>query len=117
VRRDTREKAPVSLDGLAASLSLLLSSIQSALLERATRFREEHTTFVETYDEFREAMEGRPGYVVAPWVHDAALEAQVKAETQATLRNVPFAAPKPEGKTCMLSGRPATVNAYFAKAY
>jgi hypothetical protein len=30
---------------------------------------------------------------------------------------VPFVSPKPEGKTCMLSGRPADVYAYFAKAY
>ena len=84
---------------------------------RARAFREAHTTQVETYAEFREAMDGRPGFVIAPWAHDAALEAQVKAETQATLRNVPFAAPTPEGKVCMLSGKPAQVYAYFAKAY
>jgi prolyl-tRNA synthetase len=117
VRRDTREKSPISLDGLAATLTTLLDTIQAALLERARAFRESHTTQVDTYAEFKEAMDGRPGFVVAPWVHDAVLEAQVKAETQATLRNVPFVAPKPEGKTCMLSGRPAEVYAYFAKAY
>jgi prolyl-tRNA synthetase len=117
VRRDTREKAPVSLDGLAATLTTLLDTIQAGLLARAVAFRESHTTHVDTYAEFREAMDGRPGYVVAPWAWDAALEAQVKAETQATLRNVPFASPKPEGKVCMLSGKPADVYAYFAKAY
>ena len=47
---------------------------------------------------------------------DAALEAQVKAETQATLRNVPFSEGKPEGKRSMLGGQPADVYAYFAKA-
>jgi prolyl-tRNA synthetase len=117
VRRDTREKTPVPLDGLAASLSVLLDAVQSALFARAVRFRDEHTTEVETYEEFKAAMDGRPGFVIAPWVHDAALEAQVKAETQATLRNVPFKAPKPEGKKCMLSGKPAEAYAYFAKAY
>ena len=74
--------------------------------------------WVETYDEFKQAMEGRPGYVVAPWAHDADNEAHVKTETQATIRNVPFSAPKPEtGKVCMVSGRPAEVYAYFAKSY
>ena len=52
-----------------------------------------------------------------PSAHDAALEAQVKAGTQATLRNVPFAEAVPEGKRCMLGGKPAEVYAYFAKAY
>jgi hypothetical protein len=62
-------------------------------------------------------MDGRPGFVVVPWAHDAALEAQVKAETQATLRNVPFSEAKPDGKRSMLGDRPAEVYAYFAKAY
>jgi prolyl-tRNA synthetase len=116
-RRDTRAKAPVSIDGLAGTLVTMLDTIQADLLARARRYREEHTTWVETYDAFKEAMEGRPGYVVAPWAHDAALEAQVKAETQATLRNVPFGTPVPEGRMSMLGGKPAEVFAYFAKAY
>ena len=62
-------------------------------------------------------MDGRPGFVVVPWKHDARNEAQVKTETQATLRNVPFSEGKPEGKRCMFSGEPADVYAYFAKAY
>ncbi|HEY8549781.1 MAG TPA: proline--tRNA ligase [Vicinamibacterales bacterium] len=116
-RRDTREKAALSIDGLVGTVQGILDTIQSSLLERARRFRDDHTIWVETYDEFKEAMDGRPGFVVAPWTHDAALEAQVKAETQATLRNVPFSAPKPEGKKAMLGDRPAEVYAYFAKAY
>ncbi len=116
-RRDTREKLSAAMDGLADRIRTLLDDIQVSLLERAKKFRDEHTTWVETYDEFKQAMEGRPGFVVAPWCHDAENEARVKAETQATIRNVPFSAPKPEGKTCMVSGRPAEVYAYFAKAY
>jgi prolyl-tRNA synthetase len=116
-RRDTREKAPVPIDNLPAALQTVLDTIQAGLLARAKTFRAEHTTWVETYDEFKAAMEGRPGFVVAPWTHDAALEAQVKTETQATLRNVPFGTPTPDGKTSMLGGKPAEVFAYFAKAY
>ncbi len=117
-RRDTREKQSVAMEGLPDRVRTLLDEIQRALFERALKFREEHTTWVETYDEFKQAMEGRPGFVVAPWVHDAANEARVKTETQATIRNVPFSAPKPApGKICMISGRPAEVYAYFAKSY
>ena len=116
-RRDTREKASLPIDGLPGTVQGLLDTIQAALLAKARAYREEHTTRVETYDEFKAAMEGRPGFVVAPWAHDAANEAQVKADTQATLRNVPFSEARPEGKVCMFSGRPADVYAYFAKAY
>ncbi len=116
-RRDTREKAALPIDGLAATVQGLLDTIQAALLAKARAFREEHTTRVETYDEFKAAMDGRPGFVVVPWAHNAANEAQVKTETQATLRNVPFSEGTPEGKRCMFSGAPADVYAYFAKAY
>jgi prolyl-tRNA synthetase len=117
-RRDTREKQSVAIEGLPDRVRTLLDEIQRALFERALKFREEHTTWVETYDEFKQAMEGRPGFVVAPWAHDAANEARVKTETQATIRNMPFSAPKPApGKICMISGRPAEVYAYFAKSY
>jgi prolyl-tRNA synthetase len=116
-RRDTREKASLPIDGLPATVRGLLDTIQDALLAKAVAFREEHTTRVETYDELKQAMDGRPGFVVAPWAHDAALEAQIKAETQATLRNVPFSEGKPDGKRSILGDKPAEVYAYFAKAY
>ena len=43
-----------------------------------------------SYDEFKTVMEGRPGFVIAPWCGSAECEAEIKAETQATLRNIPF---------------------------
>jgi prolyl-tRNA synthetase len=116
-RRDTREKTSLPIDGLPATVQTLLDTIQAALQAKARTYREEHTTRVETYDELKAAMDGRPGFVVAPWAHDAALEAQVKAETQATLRNVPFSEGTPEGKRSILGDKPAEVYAYFAKAY
>ena len=61
-------------------------------------------------------MEGRPGYVISPWCGSAQCEADVKAETQATIRNVPFCAPPAEG-ACIKCGAPAVAMAYFAKAY
>ena len=85
---------------------------------RPTQVREERTHYTESYDEFKTLMAGaRPGLVYAPWCDDAAVEAQVKTETQATIRNYPFVAPSAEGKACFVTGRPATVMACFAKAY
>jgi prolyl-tRNA synthetase len=61
-------------------------------------------------------MEGRPGFVIAGWCGSADCEAQIKAETQATLRNIPFAGVGVAG-TCVKCGAPSAGEAWFAKAY
>ena len=116
-RRDTRTKSPVPADNLTATVQALLSEIQESLFQRAVRFREEHTTRVSSYGEFKEAMEGRPGFVIAGWCGSAECEAQIKADTQATLRNIPFASQAPADAACVRCGQPSTAEAWFAKAY
>jgi prolyl-tRNA synthetase len=115
-RRDTREKQSIPMAGLAEKLRALLSDVQRTLLERARQFREEHTIRVNDYQAFKEAMEGRPGFVIAPWCGAADCEAQIKTDTQATIRNMPLdgAAP-PSG--CVRCHAPAVAEAWFAKAY
>jgi prolyl-tRNA synthetase len=115
-RRDTREKLAAPMDGLPARILALLDDIQQSLLARATAFRDERTQPVGDYDAFKRAMEGRPGFVVAPWCGDADCEAQIKADTQATIRNMPLGRPTPSGG-CVRCSRPATAEAWFAKAY
>jgi prolyl-tRNA synthetase len=115
-RRDTREKLPTPMDGLPARVSELLDEIQRALYARALQFREDHTTRVSSYDEFKRVMEGRPGFVIAGWCGGADCEAQIKADTQATLRNIPFGSERISG-TCVRCGQPSSAEAWFAKAY
>ena len=115
-RRDTREKLPTAMEGLAGRIAELLDTIQQGLFDRAVKFRAEHTTRAATYDEFKSLMEGRPGFVIAGWCGSSQCEADIKAETQATLRNIPFGAEKAAG-TCVKCGQPAAGEAWFAKAY
>jgi prolyl-tRNA synthetase len=115
-RRDTRAKLPTPMEGLAGTIAGLLEEIQKALYDRALRFREEHTQRVSSYDEFKQIMEGRPGFVVCGWCGSADCEAQIKAETQATLRNIPFTGAGVTG-TCVKCGKPSSGEAWFAKAY
>ena len=115
-RRDTKEKQPVAMDGLAGHVTALLDEIQKALFARALAFRESHTTRVSSYDELKSVMEGRPGFVIASWCGSAECEAQIKAETQATLRNIPFGA-EATGGPCVLCGKPSIGDPWFAKAY
>jgi len=115
-RRDTRAKVPTPTDGLEARVGALLEEIQDGLLARARAFRDDHTSAAANYDEFKAMMEGRPGFVMAPWCGSAECEALVKSETQATIRNIPFTAPTPAGP-CVRCSEPAVATAWFAKAY
>jgi hypothetical protein len=92
-RRDTREKQSLSMENLPAQLNVLLDAIQQNLFDRAVAFRADHTQRVATYDEFKQVMEGRPGFVIAPWCGAADCEAQIKTDTQATIRNMPLNSP------------------------
>jgi prolyl-tRNA synthetase len=115
-RRDTREKIGVPMDGLAARVLDLLDDVQRTLFARALAFREEHTQEAGNYEAFKAAMDGRPGFVLAPWCGTAPCEAQIKTDTQATIRNIPMNAPQADG-TCVRCDLPAQFVVRFAKSY
>ena len=116
VRRDTREKVGVPMEGLAGRVRHVLDDVQRNLFERALTFRQEHTQRVDSFESFKQAMDGRPGFVIAPWCGSADCEAQIKAETQATIRNMPLDSPVPAA-ACIRCDNPAQAEAWFAKAY
>jgi prolyl-tRNA synthetase len=105
------------MEGLAVHVEQQLAIIQQALFERALAFRAEHTSETDSYDEFKQIMDGRPGFVVSPWCESATCEAAIKTETQATIRNIPFTSLPADGKACIKCGGAAVVHAWFAKAY
>ena len=116
-RRDVpgREgKKFVSQDGLANTVSQLLVEIQSAMLDKAGRFQEEHTYEPADYAEFKEAV--KKGFARVWWAGNNDDEQRVKEETKATIRCIPFEQPEGSG-TCFYTGRPATRMAIFARAY
>jgi prolyl-tRNA synthetase len=115
-RRDTREKLSLAMDGLAERLRSLLEDVQRSLLERARAFRDERTQRATSYEEFKQLMEGRPGFVIAAWCGAADCEAQIKADTQATIRNMPLSSAVPDGD-CVRCGSHASAEAWFAKSY
>ncbi len=117
VRRDNRAKEPVSVDALETRLPELLEEVQQALFDRALAFREKNTFFTESYDEFKQIIEQR-GFARVKWAEDSAAEAAIKEETKATLRVIPF--DQPEGGVTgasIYTGKPATCEAIFARAY
>jgi prolyl-tRNA synthetase len=116
VRRDTREKAFVPLAGTPARVRELLDTIQKDLLERARKFVADNTTRVSSWDEFRQIMGGRRGFIIAGWCGDAECEAKIKQETKATVRVIPLEDGVRPG-ACVRCGRPSAQEVYFAQAY
>ncbi len=115
-RRDTREKDIVSWDGLELYIENLLTEIQENLLSRAHKFREENTTSVDTFDEFKQVIAGKGGFVSAHWDGTEATEQKIKEETKATIRCIPKDI-KGESGTCVYSGEASAGRVLFAKAY
>ena len=115
-RRDTKEKQPVSITGLTAYIEKLLEEIQQNLFNKALRYREEHITPVNSWDEFVKALNDKGGFVSAHWDGTAETEAEIKEKTKATIRCIPMNNPQEEGK-CILSGKPSKERVLFALAY
>src|SRR5256884_2538998 len=95
VRRDNRVKESVSLDALEMRLPELLEEVQKAMYQRALKFREENTHSTESYDEFKEIIAEKRGFVRVKWAGDSEAEQAIKEDTKATLRVIPF--DQPEG--------------------
>jgi len=118
VRRDNRIKEIVSVEALQARLPVLLEEMQQALRQRALEFREQHTYRTDSYEEFKQIIAEQRGFVRVKWTEDSAAELAVKEETKATLRVIPFDQLEGgvQGK-CIYSGKAATCEAIFARAY
>jgi prolyl-tRNA synthetase len=115
-RRDTKEKNQVALEGLADNIQQLLEDIQNNLLSRAKAYRAEHTTEVNTFDEFKDILANKGGFISAHWDGTPETEQKIKELTKATIRCIPNDAVEEAGK-CVFSGEPSNKRVLFAMAY
>jgi len=115
-RRDTKEKTTVSMDGITETVSKLLLDIQSNLFERAKKYRDEHITKVDSWDDFISTLDTKAGFVSAHWDGTPATEDKIKEMTKATIRCIPLNNEQEAG-TCILTGQPSTQRVLFARAY
>ncbi|HEX8732432.1 MAG TPA: proline--tRNA ligase [Ktedonobacterales bacterium] len=119
-RTDRSAKEAVAVGAVAERVPALLAEIQQTLYDQALAFRQSRTYQATDYEQFKALMvdKSKQGFIEAWWCGDATCEAQVKAETQATIRNLPLEHPaKPTDAVCVHCGQPATEWAIFARAY
>lgn len=115
-RRDTLTKETISQSNIATYISNLLEEIQNNLFDKALNFREDLLTEVDTFEQFKEVLNTKGGFVMAHWDGTTETEEQIKNLTKATIRCIPMDTKGEEG-ICVLSGKKSTKRVLFAKAY
>ncbi len=115
-RRDTKEKETLSLVDLDAKIEHLLENIQNNIYQKAVDFRDSNITKVDSYQEFKNTLDNKPGFVLAHWDGTSETELKIKEETKATIRCIPLDN-KLEDGICIYSGKPSKQRVLFARAY
>ena len=116
-RRDTLSKEFAPMEGLRDKVLDLLDDIQENLYAKALKFREENTHEVDSWDEFKDIIENKGGFVYAHWDGTSETENKIKEETKATIRSIPLDYGSTGEGRCVYSGKPSKGRVVFAKAY
>ena len=125
-RRDqpTKEKRSYPISQLIEQSTQLLTEIQNNYFKEAKAYRDAHIyRDLETFEQLRafftpkseEKPEIHGGFVLAKWCGDPATE-KLLHDMKVTIRCIPLEQRETTGK-CILTGKPATLDAIFAKSY
>ena len=115
-RRDMLTKESISQDNLVEYVSELLEKIQANLFDSALQFRNNHITHVNSFEEFKDVIENKGGFVAAHWDGTEETEEKIKELTKATIRCIPNDAIEEAGN-CVFTGKSSSKKVLFAKAY
>jgi prolyl-tRNA synthetase len=115
-RRDTLTKEIIEIDAIEDTVVALMDEIQQSLYNRALDYRNSHITEVNSFDEFKNVLETKGGFISAHWDGTAETESKIKELTKATIRCIPLENKEEEG-VCVLTGAASKQRVLFAKAY
>ena len=115
-RRDNGEKETVAFTELSKRIAELLDDIQKSLYEKAKAHRDANTRVAKNWDEFTDIINNKQGFIKAMWCGDQDCEIDIKEETGATTRCMPFEQEN-LGDVCVHCGKPAKKMVYFGRAY
>ncbi len=115
-RRDTLDKITVQNNDVVSKVQEILNEIQDNIFNKALDFKDKNTYTVSSWDEFRDTIENKGGFVLAYWDGTVETENKIKEETKATIRCIPTYSKNENGK-CIYTGKSTSERAYFARAY
>ena len=116
MRRDTLVKENVALEGIENLVEQTLEQMQTTIFEKALAFRNSMITKVDTWEEFKDVLENKGGFILAHWDGTTETEVAIKEATKATIRCIPFDSVEEEG-VCVFSGKPSHRRVLFARSY
>ncbi|WP_142303607.1 proline--tRNA ligase [Evansella halocellulosilytica] len=116
VRRDTNEKITVPIEQLETKIEEILNDIQHHLFTQAKKHRDHNTYEVRSFEQFKEVMETKKGFIKAMWCGEETCESKIKEVTGATSRCIPFEGEVISDK-CVCCSHDAKHFVYWAKAY
>lgn len=115
-RRDTLEKQIISKDVVVDFVIDLLEKIQKNLFDKAINYRDQHITEVNSFDQFKDVIKNKGGFISAHWDGTKETEDRIKELTKATIRCIPENWDQQKGR-CVLTGKESVARVLFAKAY
>ncbi|MEZ0005152.1 prolyl-tRNA synthetase [Flavobacterium sp. 28YEA47A] len=115
-RRDTLSKEVVLKDAIVNHINGLLEEIQDSLFNKALEYRDTHITEVNSFDEFKDVLENKGGFIAAHWDGTPETEEKIKDLTKATIRCIALDRVEEVG-SCVFTGKPSVGRVLFAKAY
>jgi prolyl-tRNA synthetase len=115
-RRDTLTKETVISADIVSYIEGLLEQMQKNLFAKALDYRDTHITEVNSFEEFKDVLENKGGFVSAHWDGTPETEEKIKELTKATIRCIPLDR-KEEAGSCVFTGAPSQGRVLFAKAY
>ncbi len=117
VTRHNREKTFVSLDELETVIAQKLQEVHDGMFQKALENRENKTYQCTSIEEINKALEEKgDGFIEAMWCGEEACEDEVKAQTGAGSRCIPFAQKNLSDK-CVCCGKLAQHMVLWGKAY
>ncbi len=116
MRRDTLEKQTLSFNGIEDYVKQLLDEIQQNVYAKAKQRLDENVHVCNDYEDFKSRVK-EGGFFLCPWDGTEETEAQIKAETQATIRCVPYGYDQSDLGVDMVSGKPAVARVVVARSY
>ena len=116
MRRDTLVKENVALEGIENLVEQTLEQMQTTIFEKALAFRNSMITKVDTWEEFKDVLENKGGFILAHWDGTTETEVAIKEATKATIRCIPFDSVEEEG-VCVFSDKPSHRRVLFARSY
>jgi prolyl-tRNA synthetase len=115
-RRDTLKKETTNIKSIRDKISNYLIEIQNNIYKKANDFKNKNSHTAKNYEDFKNIIKNKSGFVYAHWDGTVETEEKIKKETKATLRCIPITKKQNEGK-CIVTGKKSKGMVVFAKAY